>query len=262
MQETPVWSLGWGDPWKRKRQPTPVFLPGKFHGQRRLTGNVAHQGYSPWCHKESDSTEHAHTQWEPPSSEKFQVISGSLQPLKHSIHSKMATWPSWEQGHHLFSSPQSSHILKHHMNCLTFVNCSQNTAFKWMITCYCSFVILASLEMKMMRSILTVVFWKYPPRDLGHDLTPMSSGTLCINKISQVSSSQEAWPHFQSDLRKQEAYSGIWNWHHRTECGSFSFVNEKQHEEADRQQADCLLKRRQMILNNWPTERPQGDLNA
>ena len=24
-------------PWNRKWQPTPVFLPGKFHGQRRLT---------------------------------------------------------------------------------------------------------------------------------------------------------------------------------------------------------------------------------
>ena len=23
-------------PWRRKRQPTPVFLPGKFHGQRSL----------------------------------------------------------------------------------------------------------------------------------------------------------------------------------------------------------------------------------
>ena len=25
-------------PWRRKWQPTPVFLPGEFHGQRRLTG--------------------------------------------------------------------------------------------------------------------------------------------------------------------------------------------------------------------------------
>ena len=32
-------------------QPTPVFLPGKFHGQRSLVG------YSPWGHKESDMTE-------------------------------------------------------------------------------------------------------------------------------------------------------------------------------------------------------------
>ena len=39
-------------PWRRKWQPSPVFLPGKFHWQRRLAG------YSPWCHKESDTTEH------------------------------------------------------------------------------------------------------------------------------------------------------------------------------------------------------------
>ena len=32
-------------PWRRKWQPTPVFLPGKSHGQRRLAG------YSPWGHK-------------------------------------------------------------------------------------------------------------------------------------------------------------------------------------------------------------------
>ena len=32
-------------PWRRKRQPTPVFLPGKFHGQRSLVG------YSPWGRK-------------------------------------------------------------------------------------------------------------------------------------------------------------------------------------------------------------------
>ena len=40
--------------WRRKWQPTAVFLPGKSHGQRRLVG------CSPWDHKESDTTEHAH----------------------------------------------------------------------------------------------------------------------------------------------------------------------------------------------------------
>ena len=39
-------------PWSRKCQPTPVFLPGKSHGQRSLVG------YSPWGHKESDTTQH------------------------------------------------------------------------------------------------------------------------------------------------------------------------------------------------------------
>ena len=36
------------NPWRRKWQPTPVFLPGKFHGWRSLVG------YSPWGHKDSD----------------------------------------------------------------------------------------------------------------------------------------------------------------------------------------------------------------
>ena len=39
-------------PWRRVGQPTPLFLPGKFHGQRSLVG------YSPWDCKESDTTEH------------------------------------------------------------------------------------------------------------------------------------------------------------------------------------------------------------
>ena len=44
--------LGLGkNPWRRKWQPTPVFLPGESHGQRSLAG------YSPWDHKESDTTE-------------------------------------------------------------------------------------------------------------------------------------------------------------------------------------------------------------
>ena len=41
-------------PWRRKWQPTPVLLPGKSHGQRSLIG------YSPWGHKESDTTEQLH----------------------------------------------------------------------------------------------------------------------------------------------------------------------------------------------------------
>ena len=34
-------------PWRRKRQPTPVFLPEESHGQRSLVG------YSSWGHKEA-----------------------------------------------------------------------------------------------------------------------------------------------------------------------------------------------------------------
>ena len=38
VEETWVQSLGRGDPLEKKVQPTPVFLPGKSHGQRRLAG--------------------------------------------------------------------------------------------------------------------------------------------------------------------------------------------------------------------------------
>ena len=43
-------------PWRRKWHPTPVFLPGKSHGQRSLAG------YSPWGRKKPDRTQQ-HTQW-------------------------------------------------------------------------------------------------------------------------------------------------------------------------------------------------------
>ena len=37
--------------WRRKWQPTPVFLPGKVHEWKSLTG------FSPWGHKELHMTE-------------------------------------------------------------------------------------------------------------------------------------------------------------------------------------------------------------
>ena len=51
MQETRVRFLGWEDPLEKEMQPTPVFLPGEFYGQRLL------EGYSPWGRKELDMTE-------------------------------------------------------------------------------------------------------------------------------------------------------------------------------------------------------------
>ena len=53
MWETQVRSLGRKIPWRRKQQPTPVFMPGKSHGPRSLVG------YSPWGRKELD-TERLH----------------------------------------------------------------------------------------------------------------------------------------------------------------------------------------------------------
>ena len=55
MQETWVRSPGSGRfPWRRKWQPTPIFLPGESHGRRSLVG------YSPWDRKESDTAERLH----------------------------------------------------------------------------------------------------------------------------------------------------------------------------------------------------------
>ena len=56
-QETWIRSLGREDSLKEGMRPTPVFLPGESHGERGLAG------YSPWGHKELDTTEvteHAH----------------------------------------------------------------------------------------------------------------------------------------------------------------------------------------------------------
>ena len=46
VRETWVQSLGWEDPLEKEWLPTPVFWSGEFHGV-----------YSPWSHKESDTTE-------------------------------------------------------------------------------------------------------------------------------------------------------------------------------------------------------------
>ena len=42
-------------PWRRVWQPTAVFLPGEFHGQRSL------EGYSPWGRKELDTIDQLNT---------------------------------------------------------------------------------------------------------------------------------------------------------------------------------------------------------
>ena len=55
MWETWVQPLGWEDPRRRERLPTPVFWPREFHGL-----------YSPWGRKESDMTEQlslTHWKW-------------------------------------------------------------------------------------------------------------------------------------------------------------------------------------------------------
>ena len=76
--------------WSREWLPTPVFLPGKSHGQRSLSG------YSPWACKDSNMTEpsmraHTHTHTHIPPRSWFQHagspewVSGSC--LLHWEHS-------------------------------------------------------------------------------------------------------------------------------------------------------------------------------
>ena len=54
MQETLIRSLGQEDPLEKEMAPTPLFLPGKFHGLKSLVG------YSPWVRKELDMAERLH----------------------------------------------------------------------------------------------------------------------------------------------------------------------------------------------------------
>ena len=66
-------------PWSRKWQPDPVFVSGKFHGQRFLGD------YCPWGHEESDTIEHTHISTPTP----VAISSGSAQrgwakmPISH-----------------------------------------------------------------------------------------------------------------------------------------------------------------------------------
>ena len=46
VQETRVRFLSREDPWRREWLPSPVFWPGEFHGL-----------YSPWGHRDLDTTE-------------------------------------------------------------------------------------------------------------------------------------------------------------------------------------------------------------
>ena len=62
-----------GSPGARKLHCTPVFLPGKFHGQRSLEGS------SPWGCKESHTTEHTHTHTHTHTSDKKEHFEHSRQ---------------------------------------------------------------------------------------------------------------------------------------------------------------------------------------
>ena len=78
-------------PWRRKWQPIPVFLPGESHGWRSLVG------YSPWGHKELDTTERLNFNFSVYSFHLFLISSASLRSIPflsfiEPIFDEMLSW--------------------------------------------------------------------------------------------------------------------------------------------------------------------------
>ena len=81
--------------WRRKWQPTPVFLLGESHGRRSLLG------YSPWVAKESDMTERLHFHFHYSGPWGFPGGSVVKNPLANAgdMGSTPGSWRSWEGNH-------------------------------------------------------------------------------------------------------------------------------------------------------------------
>ena len=88
VRETWVQSLGWEDSLEKERQPTPVFLPGKSHRWRSLTG------YNPKGHKDLDRTEWLHFRY--PARLKVFLDPNALQDPTYVI---LCLFPESDQAH-------------------------------------------------------------------------------------------------------------------------------------------------------------------
>ena len=127
--------------WRRKWQPTPVYLPGKSHGQRSLAG------CSPWGHKDSHTTEwlHFHLDYGPPGSSVHGIFParilvwvaiscsrGSSQPRDQTCVSCIGRWSlyHWATREALF---HYYHIYKH-----ILVKIYSNHSSHFEITCLIS----------------------------------------------------------------------------------------------------------------------------
>jgi len=73
-------------PWRRKWQPTPVFLPGKSHRQRSLVG------YSPWGHKELNMTAHTDTHCHNPDAIKLNLAQMWLRISRQEDYLGLSRW--------------------------------------------------------------------------------------------------------------------------------------------------------------------------
>ena len=74
-------------PWSGKWQPTPVFLPGKSHGQRSLVG------YSPWSSKETQLKQLSMLSKDLMSSVLWTLKASLPPPITHNVIFKLSYWP-------------------------------------------------------------------------------------------------------------------------------------------------------------------------
>ena len=93
MQEMQVWSLVREDTLEKGMTTHTVFLPGDFHGQRSLVG------YSPWGHKESDTTKWLNTlannEWEASGKRKLFLNAQKEKREKAKIRESPSGWLMW-----------------------------------------------------------------------------------------------------------------------------------------------------------------------
>ena len=134
--------------WSRKWQPTPLFLPGKFHGQRSMAG------YSPWGPKGSNTTLclvswSCPTLWDPmvcspPGSSVHGIFQARMLEWVAISFSRGSSWPrdqkpTYSMSHALLvdslltkplgKTNSRSHILK-------FLKCCRHTVHSHIVYCY------------------------------------------------------------------------------------------------------------------------------
>ena len=129
-------------PWRRKWQPTPVFLPGKSCGQRSLVG------YSPWGCKELDMTEHSTAQCSDTecgihiwwimmlyASKLKGVLNKSSWDINSHIHRESGSHSHRESGSHSHRLGHQSNKFHCHGPCSSF--CRRHT-WCWLLRLPCS----------------------------------------------------------------------------------------------------------------------------
>ena len=103
-------------PWRREWQPTPVFFPGEFHGQRSLAGPTS------WSHKESDMTKRLTHSDDCKCTEKkpwiVKMVKQILNTPKNQVSINLSQLLSWDK--HMFSKLIWSllSLLSHVITCI------------------------------------------------------------------------------------------------------------------------------------------------